>query len=139
MATNIQGEGDIEALREALIGRSVVSVRIDPEKSIDYNEGPVGEVTLDNGDVLLLVGNTGGCSCGAGDYDLTHLNDKPVNGITNVEVVVDGETDEYGEGEQTYRLFVLAFDGGRSELATFEGDDGNGYYGTGFYMEIVKP
>lgn len=35
----------------------------------------------------------------------------------------------------TYRIFVLAQDQ-RFELAAFDGDDGNGYYGTGFWFTV---
>lgn len=113
----------VDALREALFGRSVVTVTIDD----DYE----GRVLLDDGTELILDGNVG-CSCGGGDYSLTQLNDMPINGITNVEVVVD----EHGNG-LTYRLFVIAQDE-RFELATFDGDDGSGYYGTGFWFTVNK-
>jgi hypothetical protein len=33
-------------------------------------------------------------------------------------------------------VFVLAFNG-CTELAAFEGDDGNGYYGTGFWFQVA--
>ena len=120
---------DTDALREAMFGRSVVSVQIDDD---DYS--PEGRVLLDDGTELILHGNDGGCSCGGGDYALTRLNDMPINGITNVEIDVD-EHDGYS---LTYRIFVLAQDQ-RFELAAFEGNDGSGYYGTGFWFTVNAP
>ncbi len=120
----IYTQEDVDTLRNTLIGRSVATVQLD--RSLQ------GKVVLNDGTELILGGNEGGCSCGAGDYELVRLNDMPINGITNVEVDVE-ETGEYGEA--TYRIFVLAQDE-RFELAAFDGDDGNGYYGTGFWFTI---
>jgi hypothetical protein len=117
-------EGDHDAIRELLMGRRV-------EK--------VGEDTLrlDNGVTLRLAGNVGGCSCGAGDYDLTELNGVD-NVITKVEFE-DSPDSEYDDKEGgTYRIFVFA-DNQRVNLATFEGSDGNGYYGTGYSIEVRPP
>jgi hypothetical protein len=128
-------ENDVETLRDVLIGRSITSVQLGgnlPE--IDKYSSSEGKITLDDGTELVLGGNDGGCSCGAGDYELTRLNDMPINGIMNVEVEVE-KTDEYSGN--IYRIFVLAQDE-RFELAEFEGDDGNGYYGTGFWFSIIK-
>ncbi len=132
---------EVETLGETLFGRSVVSVQLGgdlPEVDRGWRT-PQGKVTLDDGTELLLGGNVGGCSCGAGDYDLVRLNDMPINGITNVEVVeeADDDADAY-ESDRTYRIFVLAQDQ-RFELAAFDGNDGNGYYGTGFWFTVIAP
>ena len=127
--TTRHSHDDTDALREALFGRSVVSVQIG-----DDDCSPEGRVLLDDGTELILQGNEG-CSCGGGDYALTRLNDMPINGITNVEVDVE----EIGSDTRlTYRIFVLAQDQ-RFELAAFEGDDGSGYYGTGFWFTVKEP
>ena len=128
-------ENDIGALKKILIGRSVASVQMAKEKVTKdwWSESAEGKVILDDGTELLLGGNCGGCSCGAGDYYLTRLNDMPINGITNVEIVVE-DRDRYPDSH-TYRIFVLAQDQ-RFELAAFDGDDGNGYYGTGFWFTV---
>lgn len=139
--TNAHDHNDVEALRSALFGRSVVSVQMfDNGPGIDqWGPQVQGEVRLDDGRVLKLAGNGPDCACSAGDYNLAKLNDMPINGITDVQVQVDeAEIDEWGEGEKVYRLFVLAQDN-RIELATFEGDDGNGYYGTGFWFSVTAP
>ncbi len=139
MTVETHDQDDVDALREALFGRSVVAVKMESEHKCGYGEVGQGEVHLDDGTVLVLAGHIGGCSCSAGDYDLTDLNTMPINGITNVEVEVDdSKVGEYGEGEQTYNIFVLAKDE-RIRLASFEGSDGNGYYGTGFWFSVVRP
>ena len=130
----IYTQEDVDTLRNTLIGRSVATVQLDrslPAEDRGWLQ-PEGKVVLNDGTELILGGNEGGCSCGAGDYELVRLNDMPINGITNVEVDVE-ETGEYGEA--TYRIFVLAQDE-RFELAAFDGDDGNGHYGTGFWFTI---
>lgn len=125
-------------LRDALIGRSVVSVQLGgdlPEVGYDRAQG---KITLDDGTELLLAGNDGGCICGAGDFELTRLNDMPINGITNVEIGYEDRGYAEPEPPEVYRIFVLAQDE-RFELATIEGDTGNGYYGTGFWFSVVRP
>jgi hypothetical protein len=133
----------VDVLRRELFGRSVVAVKMVKDAGrIDSSWGPdiQGEVTLDNGRVLQLAGNGPECACSAGEYDLTQLNDMPINGITDVQVVEETRDANAGNDYlgQVYRLFVLAQDD-RIELATFEGDDGNGYYGTGFWFRVVNP
>lgn len=133
-------ESDVEALKAALFGRSVVRVeRPEPGERLGWAGDVHGKVYLDDGTVLRLNANEGGCSCGAGDYILERLNAMPVNGITNVQVKVTYPADDDWESPTVYQVFVIGFDGGEHELAAFEGDDGNGYYGTGFWFDIVRP
>jgi hypothetical protein len=89
---------------------------------------------LDDGTTWRLVGNNGCGGCTAGFYALTELNGVD-NIITNVEVV-DGR--KYGsfDRDSTWSIFVYA-DNRRVNLATFTGDDENGYYGTGFQITIT--
>lgn len=115
MSARYTENDDLTAL---LVGRSVVSV-----------EG--NRALLDSGTELEFVGNDGGCICGAGVYDLTHLAAVP-NLITRVETddsPASDDTDDDGEGY--YRIYVWAADQ-KILLAEFEGTDGNGYYGTGY-------
>lgn len=49
--------------------------------------------------------------------------------------VIDPPDDKYGRSG-AYQIFVFA-DNRPINLATFEGDDGNGYYGTGFWVEVL--
>lgn len=113
-------EEDRDAIAELLLGRKVEKVGDDT-------------LRLDNGTVLKFEGHDGGCACSAGCYDLTQLNGVD-NVITKVELVNDPGGDDL-EGEGTYRIFVFAGDE-RVNLATFEGTDGNGYYGTGYSIEV---
>lgn len=41
------------------------------------------------------------------------------------------------DGEGVYRIFVVA-DATEINIAEFIGDDGNGYYGTGFNLTVVR-
>ncbi len=108
-----------DRIKEILVGRKVVKAE-------------ASTLTLDNGTTLQIIPNDGGCSCGAGDYYLDNIN-KFDNVITNAEVK-DIEEDEYGEFH-TYQLFV--YSGGIStSVADIKGDDGNGYYGTGFDIYV---
>lgn len=93
-------------------------------------------LTLDDGRQLRFVGNDGGCACYAGCYDLTELN-----GVDNIITAVEFADDPAGddlEGGGSYRIFVFA-DNQKVNLATFEGSDGNGYYGTGYAVVVVEP
>jgi hypothetical protein len=98
---------------------------------------------LDDGRLLRVVPNDGGCSCGAGDYDLTVLN-RVDNVITKVEFDYKPTGAEYGEergaslfSEGYYRIFVFAGDE-KINLLQVDGDDGNGYYGSGFSLLVRK-
>jgi hypothetical protein len=118
------GQDDHEAISALLVGRKVVAVVDD-------------RMQLDDGTILVFTGAEGGCSCGAGDYELTELNGCD-NIITAVELVNSPSGDDYPEGEGAYRIFVYA-DNTKINLATFEGTDGNGYYGTGYYITVKRP
>ena len=59
------------------------------------------------------------------------------NIITNVVFHNDPACD-YGDGEGVYSIFVYA-ENKKINLVTFEGSDGNGYYGTGYYVTVRKP
>lgn len=113
---------DHDAVAELLMGRTVTVT---------------GSHTLllDNGVELELPDTDGGCSCSAGCYDLTVLNGID-NIITKVEFVNDPD-DDYRAEPGVYQIFVFAGNE-KVNLATWEGSDGNGYYGTG-YSIIVRP
>src|SRR6478735_5481496 len=117
-------ENNHDEIKELLLGHRITNV--DPEE---------GTATLDDDTGLELKGNEGGCSCSAGDYDLTALNSVD-NIITNVEFLDDPD-EEYREREGIYHIFVFA-DNQKINFATFEGSDGNGYYGTGYSIKVRK-
>ena len=86
---------------------------------------------LDNGKVLEILANEGCGGCSAGWYSVTELNGCD-NAITNVEF--DKETlDQYGE--MSYKIFVYA-ENEKIKLVQVDGDDGNGYYGTGYSITV---
>lgn len=116
-------ETDVEKIRALLVGHKVEKVAED-------------HLMLDDGTVLRLEGHDGGCSCGAGDYFLKELNGCD-NVITNVEFEEKPGGEEYGTYEGVYKIFVFAED--KRLLASFEGSDGNGYYGTGFNIAVRYP
>lgn len=121
-------QNDAGGIRDLFLGHSVEKVTDD-------------HLRLDDGTLLRVVPNSGGCSCGAGDYELADLNGCP-NVITKVEVVTEdtGPVDEdgwAGEDPHTYRVFVYA-ENQRVNLLTVEGDDGNGYYGTGYSILVRR-
>jgi hypothetical protein len=119
--TEIIGHYQEDKIKNLFIGRKVVKA-----------EG--SELTLDDGTVLQVIPNDGGCSCGAGDYYLDNLN-KFDNVITDVEIKAVPYSDSEWESGYTYQLFV--YSGGIStSVADIKGDDGNGYYGTGFEIYV---
>ena len=137
-----------DRLRELLIGKSIVSATVTDENPDPYMQGPTGTLMLSDGTLLKVWGNDGGCACSAGCYPLAMLN-APDGVITNVEVD-EKPDDDYtcpeckAEGKTWadecphrgwYRVYVVAEDK-RLTLASFEGSDGNGYYGTGWWMRV---
>lgn len=125
---NVQLEYDDEKeLSDLLVGRKIEKV---DEKTL----------RLDDGTVLEVYGNDGGCSCGSGDYDLTALSgvDNVITAVSIETGYADGKEREYfNGGDQWYRIFVYA-ENQQIMVAEFEGDDGNGYYGTGFNILVRK-
>ena len=95
-------------------------------------------LTLDDGTVLEFEGNEG-CTCGSGTYDLTKLFQRgtPNARIMSADVTtrLTDEDDEYSD--VIYTLFVIV-DDERLPLAEFEGNDGNGYYGSGFNITVTR-
>jgi len=118
-------ESEAKRINELFYGRKVSKVADD-------------RLVLDDGTELRIVPNQGCGGCSAGWYELKALNDCD-NVITKAEVVEEqlNPDDEWAE-ERRYSLFVYA-DNRKINLATVEGDDGNGYYGTGFQIVVEKP
>jgi hypothetical protein len=117
-------EQDAAEIEKLLLGRRVVNAALD---------GEIGRLWLDDGTVLRLEGNDGGCACSAGCYDLTVLS-RVDNVITRVELHNSPDGDGL-HGEGVYSIFVYA-DNEKINLATFTGSDGNGYYGTGYTIHV---
>jgi hypothetical protein len=123
------------AYSAVLEGRKIVRVSVENTGTNgpgNYSPGQ-GFLELDDGTILEVYPNYGGC-CGAGDYELTHLATVD-NIITRAEFIAEN-MDDYHE-EHTYRLFVFTENGLIKQAMTIHGDDGNGYYGSGFEI-VVK-
>jgi hypothetical protein len=120
-------ETDEDGIRDLLVGRRIVEVR---EKT--------SELVLDNGDVLKFYANEGGCACSAGDYEITKLAGVE-NAIMGVELVEENLGADGWSEERRYSIFVLA-EGveSRESILEVEGDDGNGFYGTGYRVYVTK-
>lgn len=132
---------ETRAIEEALLGRRITAITRKDGTTADYGYSGYGDIatlTLDDGTEVDLYGHDGGCACPAGCYELAGLATLADvdNVITAVEFDDSDVTDDgYGEPSGSYRVFVLAADR-RVQLASFEGDDGNGYYGTGYYLRV---
>ena len=141
MTTNTTSEinpayEDTSSVEDILLGRRIVGI-------VDKGDGKSrmgeAEILLDDGTVLFLEGHDGGCFCPAGCYTLQHLAslNEVDNIITKVEFYNNPASD-YSGGEGVYSIFVFV-DNKKINLATFEGSDGNGYYGSGYYITVRKP
>lgn len=106
-----------------LIGRKIINVETTMN---DMNEHGY-ELTLDNGDIYDVIPNVGGCSCGAGDADITDLRQLPLdNMITNVQ-----KSDEAEDG--TYTIFIFFHE----EKFDVEVDEAwSDYYGGGIEVTV---
>lgn len=136
---------EIEAL---LLGRRIMHAE-QGRVSIPYGDDEYhwpsnaeGMLTLDDGTRIYAKGNEGGCSCSAGDYSLTHLATVD-NVITSVRFEDRPDGDDYRNPDALdeggwYRIFVVA-DATEINVASFEGSDGNGYYGTGYTLVVRRP
>ena len=112
-------EEDAVGIEMVLVGHSVAVVNEDT-------------LLLDDGTELVLFGNMGCAGCPSGEYNLTELNGVD-NIITKVELVnspTDGD-------DGLYQIFVYA-DNVKVNLATFAGSDGNGWYGTGYKINVKR-
>ena len=111
----------LDELKKLLVGKSVK--KVDEERLL-----------LSDGTKVQVVGNADCCAY----YDLKHLGEVE-NIITNVEVFEDPNGDYYDkpfDEPGVYRLFVFTGEE-KINLAEFEGTDSNGYYGTGFWLEVI--
>ena len=96
-------------------------------------------LTLDDGTLLAFEGNERCGWCCSGNYGLTELFQRgtPTARIMSADVTtrLTDEDDEYSD--VIYTLFVIV-DDERLPLAEFEGNDGNGYYGSGFHVTVTR-
>ena len=91
-------------------------------------------ITLDNGTELRIWGNDGCMSCSNGSYWLEQVFKRGNSKARIMSAYVDCDEDD-GNPSTVYTIFGMV-DGNPPHLplATVRGDDGNGYYGTGFTL-----
>jgi hypothetical protein len=104
-------------IKELLLGHKIVA-----DEASD-------SLVLDDGTLLQINPNIGCSGCESGNYYLHHIASVN-NAITNVEFVED-----YDNYYKHYKIFVIA-DGMTTELLDVYGTDGNGYYGTGYEIDV---
>lgn len=117
-------QDDEKEIRQLLIGHKV---------KVISNNGQLAILELDNGIHLEVEANEGCLGCGSGDYSINNINNVD-NVITNVEF----ECKQMGEYEDAlYQIFVFCEDT-RINLLDVEGNDGNGWYGTGYTITVLN-
>lgn len=126
------GYVDEDEIRRVLVGRRIISA-----DTVDNAEGDRGYLTLDDGVVLEVVGNEGCGGCTNGWYYVSHVATCD-NIITNVVFDYEPRNERYTEDAYTYLVFVIAGDE-KINVAQVDGDDGNGYYGSGYYINVKLP
>lgn len=130
---------EAEEIGALLTGRRIVAAEEGhfdrPDR--EWGDTPTGKLTLDDGTEVLVVPNEGGCSCSAGDYYLKSLAACD-NVITSVRLVAEPIGEEDWATKQSYRIYVVA-DAEEINVVQIDGDDGNGYYGTGYELIVVLP
>jgi len=137
-AYTVLDENDTSGIEALLLGRRIVAAEKGEYARPDTTWGcdATGRLTLDNGTHVLVAPNQGDCACSAGDYYLTELAGVD-NIITSVRVVTDESQGEW-QSATVYRIYVVA-DSVEINAMTIEGDDGNGYYGTGYELIVLPP
>lgn len=109
-----------DKIRELLMYRKIVKVENNT-------------LFLDNGTELEILANVGCGGCSAGWYEVTELNGCD-NVITSVEFACDCTDDKWSE-DYSYKIFVYAEDQ-KIKILQVDGSDGNGYYGTGYSIDV---
>ncbi len=128
-------ETDETETRTLLVGRRIVAAERGHFDTPSPYYQAEGRLTLDDGTQVLVVPNTGGCSCSAGDYELGHLATVD-NVVTSVRLACETTGGDEFEPDQSYRIYVIA-DAVEVNVMTIDGNDGNGYYGTGYELFVV--
>ena len=95
-------------------------------------------ITLDNGTTLELIGSWG-CSCGNGATYIKHVFQRGGRNARIMNARVETTHDDERYYETDYTIFVMV-DGNPTQLplATMQGYDENGYYGTGFTLTVRR-
>lgn len=119
-----------EEYAKILRGRYITDIATDGEIA--------ATITLDNGTALELI-RSWGCSCGNGVTYIKHVFQRGGRNARIMNARVETTHDDERYYETDYTIFIM-IDGNPSQLplATMQGYDENGYYGTGFTI-YVRP
>ena len=120
-----------EEYAELLRGRYVTDITVSSDETS-------ATLTLDNDTTLELIGSWG-CSCGNGVTYIKHVFQRGGRNARIMNARVEATQNDESYYETDYTIFVM-IDGNPSQLplATMQGYDENGYYGTGFTI-YVRP
>lgn len=135
----ILNEDNTGEIKDLLIGRRIVEATEHFPERVGRWVQPSGRLTLDDGTRIYVTPNEGCGGCTAGNYSLEDLAATP-NIITKVEVSTElreGES-EWCTDSKSYRIYVWA-ENKKITALQVDGDDGNGYYGTGFRLTVIAP
>ena len=132
--TILNQDSTAEEYTKILRGRYVTDIALTDMDDEGY--ALTATLTLDNGTTLTVEANEGCGGCANGWYWLeeTYKRGNSRARIMSAHVGYD-EDDE--AALSVYTIFVMV-DGNPSQLplTTVRGDDGNGYYGTGFTLTV---
>lgn len=121
-------DSDWESL---LVGHRIVHAE-------QYNEDEA-LLTLETGKKFRVRGNEGCGGCSNGYYWVSRIAavDNVITAVRCDTEPVHESEDRYCEEAYVYHVFVIT-GAGEVEMLTVEGDDGNGYYGSGYYLELLE-
>jgi hypothetical protein len=134
-------QNNTDGISALLTGRRIVAAeqgRFEQPDGHNWGDAITGKLTLDDGTVVWVAPNEGGCACSAGDYYLKSLATCD-NIITSVRVVAEEDSaQEWSEPDRSDRIYVVA-DAVEINAVQIDGNDGNGYYGTGYELIVTVP
>jgi hypothetical protein len=118
-----------KSLKELFIGRRIVASSYEVPGNVIFE--------LDNGVRLRLVPNKGcGGPCRNGEFTLTDFS-RFDHVITRVAVADNGNDSSGNGAEAVVELFVYG-EGISDKIAQVKGSEGNGYYGRGFAIQVLR-
>ena len=124
-ATTLNQDSTPEEYAALLKGRYVTDITVSSDETS-------ATITLDNGTTLELIGSWG-CSCGNGVTYIKHVFQRGGRNARIMSARVETTQSDERYYETNYTIFIM-IDGNPTQLplATMQGYDENGYYGTGF-------
>lgn len=123
--TTLNQDSTPEEYATLLKGRYVTDITVSSDETS-------ATITLNNGTTLELIGSWG-CSCGNGVTYIKHVFQRGGRNARIMNARVETTNDDERYDETDYTIFVM-INGNPTQLplATMQGYDENGYYGTGF-------